>query len=141
MRFIQTAIDIAAPPSRVWEILSDFSRYPEWNPFITSLSGQMQVGAKLKVHMKPPGKAGMTFNAIVDAAEPEREFRWTSKFLANGVLDGYYYFRLEPSGSGTRFQHGQRFMGRLVRRFDARLSATEQGFAAMNSRLKQRAEA
>jgi hypothetical protein len=35
MRLIDTAIDIHASAARVWSILTDFSAYSAWNPFIT----------------------------------------------------------------------------------------------------------
>ncbi len=45
---IETEIEIAASPERVWSILMDFSAYPEWNPFIRSLSGVAKPGEKLR---------------------------------------------------------------------------------------------
>ena len=65
-------IDIAAPPKAVWAVLTDYDRYPEWNPFITNMSGDKEglscknldesmsiegfrtVGGKLTVTIKPP---------------------------------------------------------------------------------------
>ena len=41
---IETEIEIAASPERIWSILMDFSAYPEWNPFIRSLSGDVTPG-------------------------------------------------------------------------------------------------
>ena len=29
---LQAQIDIAAPPSKVWALISDFKRMPEWSP-------------------------------------------------------------------------------------------------------------
>ena len=39
MPSISTEIDIAAPPNEVWAVLTDYERYPEWNPFMVKLSG------------------------------------------------------------------------------------------------------
>jgi uncharacterized protein YndB with AHSA1/START domain len=41
MRELRAAIDIQATPGRVWEILTDFPAYPDWNPFITSICGRV----------------------------------------------------------------------------------------------------
>lgn len=35
-------IEIAAPPSAVWAVLTDYDRYPEWNPFVVNLSGDKE---------------------------------------------------------------------------------------------------
>jgi hypothetical protein len=40
-RRIETAIEIDAPPSQVWTLLTDFARMPAWNPFIQSISGSL----------------------------------------------------------------------------------------------------
>jgi len=44
LRQIETAIDIAAPPLAVWNVLVDFAAYPDWNPFIRRLHGEATVG-------------------------------------------------------------------------------------------------
>jgi Polyketide cyclase / dehydrase and lipid transport len=31
---LDSSIDIDAGPERVWEVLTDFGAYPEWNPFM-----------------------------------------------------------------------------------------------------------
>ncbi len=39
---IKTEILISASPEKVWAILNDFGNYPNWNPFITSLTGDVK---------------------------------------------------------------------------------------------------
>ena len=140
MKNIETTIDIDAPPSRVWEVLMDFQSYPEWNPFIVSVSGVARAGDKLTVRIQPPGRSGMTFRPMVLVAEPEREFRWRGKVLVRGLFDGDHYFGLEPARRGTHFHQGERFTGLLVPLLGGTLTAAEVGFKAMNERLKARAE-
>lgn len=38
-RSIRAEITIQAEPQRVWEILTRFEGYPEWNPFIIRAQG------------------------------------------------------------------------------------------------------
>jgi hypothetical protein len=38
MRLIKQ-VEIAASTSRIWQVLLDFPRYREWNPFITEIRG------------------------------------------------------------------------------------------------------
>ena len=118
----------------------DFQSYPEWNAFITSISGSARVGEKLSVRIQPPGKKGMTFKPTVLVADPQREIRWKGKVLVNGIFDGEHFFRLEPRGNGTTFHQGERFTGLLVPLLSGTFHATEQGFKAMNEGLKRRAE-
>jgi hypothetical protein len=56
----------------VWEVLSDFDAYPEWNPFIRRISGSPHEGEKLEVRIEPPGSRGMKFKPTVLEATPGR---------------------------------------------------------------------
>ena len=80
-RRIETGIEINAPPSRVWTLLTDFARMPAWNPFIKSISGRLMQGARLSVYIVPPGKSGMRFKPTVLSVRPERELRWLGHLL------------------------------------------------------------
>jgi hypothetical protein len=140
MKTIETSIDIAAPPERLWAILTDFASYPEWNPFITSISGPLTPGENLKVRIEPPGNGSMTFKPVLLAASPNRELRWKGKIVIGGLFDGEHSFRLSPKAGGTRFEQGERFSGLLVPLLRGVFGPTEQGFRAMNEALKKRAE-
>jgi hypothetical protein len=142
MRELQTSIEIDATPERVWEILTDFDSYPDWNPFIRSARGKAETGTKLENRLEPPGGRAMTFKPTVLVAEPVRELRWLGRLLLPGVFDGEHIFRIEPLERGrTRFVQAERFSGVLVPLFGKTLERTRRGFEAMNEALKQRAEA
>jgi len=140
-RRIETTVDIDAPPSRVWALLTDFARMGAWNPFITAISGDLAPGATLSVQVSPPGKGTMRFTPVVLTVRPERELRWRGKLLLPGLFDGEHYFLLEPLGADrTRLLHGENFSGLLVGPLAGMLPATEQGFAAMNAALAREAQ-
>jgi hypothetical protein len=140
MKRIATTIDIAARASTVWRILTDFAAYPDWNPFIRRLSGELVVGARLQVTIQPPGRRPMSFRPVVQRVEPERELRWLGRVLLPGLFDGEHGFVIEQHADGCRLHHEETFSGLLVPLFDGTLSATEQGFVAFNVALQRRAE-
>lgn len=41
---LYTEITIKATPEKVWAVLTDFSAYPSWNPFVKSIKGTPVVG-------------------------------------------------------------------------------------------------
>ena len=137
---IETRIDIDAPPSRVWAMLTDFPAMSGWNPFIRSISGELTQGGLLSAVIGPPGKSGMRFRPTVLVVRPEQELRWKGPLFIPGLCDGEHYFLLEPNGTGVRFTQGELFSGILVGLMRGSLSATEVGFKAMNVALKERAE-
>jgi predicted N-acetyltransferase YhbS len=141
---IETTVMIAAPPERVWAILTDFARMPDWNPFICAISGGLQEGGRMSVLIAPPGQSPMRFRPTVLVAEPGRELRWRGALVLPGLFDGEHYFVLQADGSGgTRLVHGEAFSGLLVPLVmrQAMLAATRDGFEAMNQALKREAEA
>jgi len=140
-RRIETKIEIEAPAARVWEILTDFDRTPSWNPFITSISGVLSPGARLSLHVAPPGRSAMRFRPVVLTVRPERELRWLGSVMVRGVFDGEHFFLLEPLGDDhTRLTHGEEFSGFLVGPMSGMLAATQAGFVEMNKALKKVAE-
>ena len=142
MRELRAEIEIAAPPERVWQVLSDFGAYPEWNPFIRSIVGDAEVGSRLSVRIEPPGARGMTFKPTVRAVAPSRELRWLGRLLIPGLFDGEHRLAIEPlDGGRSKFVQSERFSGLLVGLFAKTVAATERGFGEMNVALKRRAEA
>ena len=142
MRELRREIEIDAPPAVVWDVLTEFDAYEEWNPFIRSISGNAQPGEKLTVRIEPPDGRGMTFKPTVLAAEPSRELRWIGHLLLPNVFDGEHALRIEPlDGERSRFIQEERFTGVLVAIVGKSLGKTEAGFEQMNAALKIRAEA
>lgn len=138
---ISTTIDIAASPQAVWEVLTDFAAYQDWNPFMRRIEGAPQVGTKLVVHMSPPGGRGMTFKPTVLTATPGQELRWLGKLGIGGLFDGEHSFVLTANADGTtRLTHSEHFSGVLVALFKGTLKNTHAGFDAFNHALKQRVE-
>ncbi|PIG90903.1 SRPBCC domain-containing protein [Gloeocapsopsis sp. IPPAS B-1203] len=142
MKQLTTNIEINASASTVWNILTDFDEYPQWNPFIRSASGEVKKGVRLEVQLQPPGGNIITFRPTVLVAEPEREFRWLGQLFLPGIFNGEHYFQIEPLGSDRiRFIHGEIFSGILVPFLAKSLDTkTKIGFEKMNQTLKARAE-
>jgi hypothetical protein len=123
-------------------VLTDFERYGDWNPFITSISGTPMPAEQLRVRMHPPGGIATTFRPKVLDAERERELRWLGTLGMRGLFDGEHSFRIEPLDEGrVRFLQTEHFTGFLVPVLMLLVrNSTRRGFEAMNRALKLRAE-
>ena len=139
---LNTNIEIDAPAERVWQVLIDFSRYGQWNPFIRSIVGEAQQGQTLEVFIQPPGGNGMTFRPVIRVLQPGRELHWAGRLLLPGIFDGVHQFQLEPLGENrTRFVHREVFSGLLVPfLWNSLDQQTRQGFEDMNQALKHQVE-
>lgn len=139
---IKTQIIIEATPSRVWEVLTNFGHYPNWNPFIKSVQGEVKAGEKIIVRLEPPGAKGMTFKPKVLAFNTNKEFKWIGHLFFPGLFDGEHRFELIDNGNGsTTFIQAEKFKGILVRMLSKMLDgSTLDGFKAMNEQLKIESE-
>jgi hypothetical protein len=142
MKELRSEIEIDASAERVWQLLTDFAHFPQWNPFIRRASGNVKLGERLDVYMQPSGANGMTFRPTILNAEPNRELRWIGQLLIPGLFDGEHIFNIEPLGTNrVRFVQREIFTGLLVPLFAKRLDTdTQRGFEEMNQALKVRAE-
>jgi hypothetical protein len=139
---LYTEIEINASPDKVWRILADFENYPNWNPFIKKIKGNLAVGEKLEVFIQPSGAKGMTFKPTLLAVEKEKELRWLGKLFVSGLFDGEHFFKIETiSENSVKFVHGENFKGLLVGFLAKSLDTdTLRGFREMNEALKNEAE-
>ncbi len=142
MKELTSEIEIEAPPARVWQVLTDFPAFRQWNPFIREISGAARAGNRLRVRLGPPGGRAMTFEPRVLVSEENRELRWLGRVGLPGIFDGEHLFTLEPlAGNRTRFVQRELFRGLLVPLLAGSLDrGTRRGFEEMNRALKERVE-
>jgi hypothetical protein len=140
---VQTEIEINVGADRVWEVLTDFVSYPEWNPFIRFIQGIPEKDTRLEVRIQASGTKGMIFRPSVLVADAGQELRWLGRLLMPGIFDGEHRFVIRPLTDGkVLFRHSELFSGMLVPLFRDSLDRDiKRGFDEMNSALKARAEA
>ncbi|KAK9476443.1 SRPBCC domain-containing protein [Lipomyces japonicus] len=141
---IRTSIIINAAPAKVRDVILDFEKYAEWNPFILSISSDSadkSVGSHLKVTVKPPNRDEVHMTPHVTDNSPEL-FAWRGKFYFNFLFTGRHVFEFKQAENGhdTEFLQWEEFSGILLPFVGGVLRDTEAGFKAMNEALKQRVE-
>ena len=135
----ETGILIAAPPERVWVLLTDPDAHAAWNPMMKAVEGSFTPGQRVRLTMRTPSGGTMTFRPRVLVADPGRELRWLGRLGLPRLFDGEHYFRLIPEAGGTRLIQGERFRGLLLWAVD--VQQFRAGFEAGNAALKAMAEA
>ena len=99
MRTFSTAIDIQAPPERVWAVWSDVERWPEWTPTMVRIErldrGLFGPGSRARVRQpKMPA-----FVWTVTNLDEGRRFTWTTR--SPGVVVTAHH-AIEPLQGGSR---------------------------------------
>jgi hypothetical protein len=141
MKELRTEIEIQATPEKVWQVISELDKYPEWNPFIHHAIGKTKIGEKVDITFKT-GSIEMTLHCMVIKSEPNRELRWKYHVGLNALFSGEHSFTIEPiDTTHVRFVDREVFTGLLVP-LQAKSIDTESkhDFEAMDQALKARAE-
>ncbi|MFD6882723.1 MULTISPECIES: SRPBCC domain-containing protein [unclassified Rhodococcus (in: high G+C Gram-positive bacteria)] len=71
-------VEIDAPASVVWEVLTDLDSYPHWNPFCVAAKSTLELGAAVEMTLADYSGATETFpyTEYVCAVVPERLLSW-----------------------------------------------------------------
>jgi uncharacterized protein YndB with AHSA1/START domain len=131
-------VQIAAPTEVVWEVLTGFERWPEWNPEVKSMSfdGPVAPGSEFRWKAGPG-----TIVSTLELVDPPRYIRWRGRTMSIKAL---HEWRFEPSIGGTRVETEESFSGLLARLFRGSLqktldSSTESGLEHLKRESERRA--
>jgi demethylmenaquinone methyltransferase/2-methoxy-6-polyprenyl-1,4-benzoquinol methylase len=137
VRELVAEIEIAAPAERVWEILTDFGAYRQWNPFMPRLDGEVRVGARLRARLVVAGAPTLRPRLCVTRVDPGRELCWVGR---GPLVRGERTMRIQPLGcTRVRFAQRTEFTGPITPLLGW-LDRYRPGMQAMNAALKARAE-
>ena len=139
MKSFSTETEINAPPDVVWSVLTDGSKYTEWDPGMISLDGTIAHSEPLTIYAKiSPDRA---FKVKVSTFEPNRKMVWSSG-MPLGLFKGERTFTLKPNGSGgTHFSMTEAFSGPMLVLIGGTIPDLKPTFDDFAAALKQRAEA
>ena len=138
-KHVSTEITINAPVVKVWTALTDFKSYPDWNPFIRKLSGEIKKGNTIEVVFQVDGSEPVVFTPEVKVYEENSIFQWEGRLLIPGIFTGTHTFELVEIDAGkTKLMQKEDFSGILVPFFN--FDSTTTGFSMMNEALRKRVE-
>ena len=70
-------VEINAPASLVWQVLTDLGGYAQWNSFCPRIESTLQLGDPVHMHISIPGTdETMLVSETLVAFEPERLLSW-----------------------------------------------------------------
>ncbi len=102
-RELRAEATVAAPPERVWALLTDFSQMARWSPEMVRMlplkpgglrTGQWYLGINRRKAVVWPSRS------VVAAVEPGRRLVWDTK--SSGAQ---WIWELEPVDGGTKVVH------------------------------------
>ncbi len=130
-------ISIDASPEKVWQVITDFQSFPEWNPMTPSMKGELSQGAKLK-GMLGLGPLKVPFFPKLLTVEPTAELRWKGGVPGAFVADHRFIVEPNPDG-GSILRHHEEFSGVFALKGPT-VKTANRVHAQFNRACKQRAE-
>jgi hypothetical protein len=138
MKQFAASVSIHAAPDRIWSILTDAARYPEWNPTVDKVVGRIAPRERIALHVKlNPGRA---FPVTVAAFDPPRRMVWRGG-MPLGLFVGERVFELVPRANGlVEFSMREQFTGLLAPLIGRTLPNMQPAFDDFAAALKREAE-
>ena len=137
-------VDIAAPASVVWEVLTDLARYREWNPFTVKVESTLKLNEPVDLYIPVPGQPGqeMMVREWLVSYEPEQLLSWEQRAAGDNKDAARRDQYITATGPATcRYVTTDIFLGinadRIMEQFGTWVKAS---FDAVADGLKQQAE-
>jgi len=142
MQEIKTEIEINATPEQVWQVLTNFESYADWNPYIVRASGKAAGGEHLKLTLRQPDGKEKELKAIVTKVMQSQELRWQGFKYLGGLDDFEHIISIEELEPGrVKLVQRDQSSGLVVPfRSDSARESIQAGYQAMNKALKERLE-
>lgn len=142
MREIKSEIQIEAPASKVWSVITDFTNWKSWNPIVNQVSGNAASGSKLRVTMKgKDGKDGGSYEPVILDFDAPNHLRWRGKMMAGFLMTNDKIFELKEVNGGTHLVQKETFSGLMVPLFWSKMEKWVPSMLdSMNQALKAKAE-
>jgi hypothetical protein len=104
-------IEISAEPEEVWDVVTDFDRWPEWNGDVTwvTFEGEVKPGSQFQ-WKAGPGKIKSTLHYM----DKPRLLVWKGKTLG---IKAIHVWRIMPYNNGTLLITRESWQGFVVRLF------------------------
>ena len=133
---VRTEVLIYAPIDSVWNKLMAVKDYPQWNPFIQSISGTIKLHRYLKIQLQIDDSTQKEFKVKVLELKPNTRFAWGGSVLFFFKAKHYFYLEAQ-SPTATKLVQGEYWKGWFGKKYGQQVyRSAYANFTKMNIKLK-----
>ena len=130
-------INVEAPPSKIWRLLTNAAAFPQWNSTVKSVQGDIALGNRLALVVTAAPER--TFKPKVTELEADKRMVWSDGFAP--MFKGVRTFTLTPRDDGsTDFSMVEVFSGLMLPLIKGSLPDFGAPFEQYAADLKREAE-
>jgi uncharacterized protein YndB with AHSA1/START domain len=136
-------VEIEAPQQLVWDVLVDYARYPEWNPYTVRVETTLEIDGVIDLYLPDPAKPGETFlnREYVRAVDAPHYLRYDTAEEIPGMQAVREQWVTDLGGRRSSYRTTDLFSGEIAGWvYDEQSAWVKAGFDAVAHALKARAE-
>ena len=133
---VHSEITINASTEKVWGVITDMKQYPEWNPVMELLNGEVKEGNKVLYRFTQDETTSSEIGATVLKVIPNKLLNQKGGIPL--VLTFDHQYLLERSGVSTKVIIHEKYTGIGVNFWNPK--AVEEAYQRLNEALKRRTE-
>jgi uncharacterized protein YndB with AHSA1/START domain len=136
-------IEIGAPQQLVWDVLTDYARYPEWNPYTVRVDTTLEIDSVIDLYLPDPAKPGETFlnREYLRVVEAPSYLRYDTAEEIPGMHAVREQWVTDLGGGRSAYRTTDLFSGEIAGFvYDRQAAWVKAGFDSVCTALKARAE-
>lgn len=139
---IEHALEIAAPATVVWEVITDLPSYPVWNPFVVACRSTLAVGAPISMRVRVLPFWAQPQREWITTHEPGHRLCYGVRGMPLGSLVSSRCHVVRSSGPQSTLYESRFELGGWLAPVVACLLGRRltRGFQAMTEAIRHRAE-
>jgi hypothetical protein len=135
-------LEVKAPAALVWEVITDFAHYRDWNPFVVECRSTLEPGEPIDMQVMLTDKPQDVHEVVVECV-PGRRFAYRMKPIPLGALSSLRSHDIASRGAGSSTYRSHFELNGWLAPVVLALyrKNLERAFGSMSAAIQQRAEA